>query len=165
MSGRDGGDNASTSGNMRVPAVTQEGFNESDLVTAPNGDILCLMRSGGRISTPTAPIYSTPLYQARSTDGGESWNDPVQIAPFGVNPNAIALENGVLVASYSRPGAWIMFSTDNGHTWSGHRQLSTSDSYTGLLVTGKDEFTVYYNQGGMVGETFRVTLRADKNAR
>jgi hypothetical protein len=89
----------------------------------------------------------------------------VQIAPFGVNPNAIALENGVLVASYSRPGAWIMFSTDNGHTWNGNRQLSNSDSYTGLLTVGKDVFTVYYNQGGMVGETFRVTLRADKNVR
>lgn len=165
MSGRDGGEDASTSGNMRVPAVTQEGFNEADLVVAPNGDILCLMRSGGRISTPTAPIYSTPLYQSRSTDGGETWSDPVQIAPFGVNPNAIALENGVLVASYSRPGAWIMFSTDHGQTWKGHRQLSTSDSYTGLLATGKDTFTVYYNQGGMFGEAFRVTPLADKNAR
>jgi hypothetical protein len=166
MSGRDGGESASTSGNMRVPAVTQEGFNEADLVAAPNGDILCLMRSGGRISTTTAPIYSTPLYQSRSTDGGETWSDPVQIAPFGVNPNAIALENGVLVASYSRPGGWIMFSTDNGLTWKGHRQLTGSDAYTGLLATGKDRFTVFYSKdGGIVGEFFRVALVADKNAR
>jgi hypothetical protein len=165
MSGRDEGESASTSGNMRVSAITQEGFNEADLVVAPNGDILCLMRSGGRISTPTAPIYATPLYQSRSKDNGETWSDPVQIAPLGVNPNAIALENGVLVASYSRPGAWVMFSTDNGLTWKGHRQLSTSDAYTGLLATGKDTFTVYYNQGGMFGETFRVTPLADKNTR
>lgn len=166
MSGRDGGEDASTSGNMRVPAVTQEGFNESDLVLAPNGDILCLMRSGGRISTRTAPIYATPLYQARSKDNGETWSDPVQIAPLGVNPNAIALENGVLVASYSRPGAWIMFSTDNGHTWKGNRQLSGSDAYTGLLVTGRDTFTVYYPaDGGVVGEAFRVNPIADKSVR
>jgi len=161
MSGRDGGESAATSGNMRVPAVTQEGFNEADLVVAPNGDLLCLMRSGGRISTPTAPIYATPLYQSRSTDGGEIWGDPVQIAPLGVNPNAIALENGVLVASYSRPGGWIMFSTDNGQTWKGHRHLTPSDAYTGLLATGKNEFVVYYSQSGtMYGETFRVDHRA-----
>ena len=165
MSGRDGGESAATSGNMRVPAVTQEGFNEADLVIAPNGDILCLMRSGGRISTPTAPIYSTPLYQSRSTDLGETWSDPVQIAPLGVNPNAIALENGVLVASYSRPGGWIMFSTDNGLTWKGHRHLTNSDAYTGLLAIGKDEFTVYYAaDGGVFGETFRVTLAASSRA-
>jgi hypothetical protein len=166
MSGRDGGGDASTSGDMRVPAITQEGFNESDLVLTPNGDLLCLMRSGGRISTRTAPIYATPLYQARSRDNGETWSDPVQIAPLGVNPNAIALENGVLVASYSRPGAWIMFSTDNGLTWKGNRQLSGSDSYTGLLDTGKDTFTVYYPaDGGVVGETFRVNSIADKKGR
>lgn len=159
MAGRDGGESASTSGNVRVPAITQEGFNEADLVIAPNGDVLCLMRSGGRISTLTAPIYSTPLYQSRSKDGGETWSDPVQIAPFGVNPNAIALENGLLVASYSRPGGWIMFSTDDGQTWKGHRQLTTSDAYTGLLATGKnDECIVYYNLGGaMFGEFFSVT--------
>jgi hypothetical protein len=166
MMGRDGGEDARTSGDMRVPAVTQEGFNEADLVVAPNGDILCLMRSGGRISTATAPIYATPLYQSRSTDNGESWSDPVQIAPLGVNPNVIALENGVLVASYSRPGAWIMFSTDNGRTWKGHRHLSNSDAYTGLLPTGKDEFAVYYAaDGGVMGEFFRVAPRADKNTK
>jgi hypothetical protein len=166
MLGRDEGESASTSGNMRVAAITQEGFNEADLVVAPNGDILCLMRSGGRISTPTAPIYATPLYQARSKDQGETWSDPVQIAPLGVNPNAIALENGVLVASYSRPGAWIMFSTDDGLTWKGHRHLCNSDAYTGLLATGKDEFTVYYAaDGGVMGEFFRVTPLVDKRSK
>lgn len=166
MAGRDGGESASTSGNTRVPAITQEGFNEADLVMAPNGDVLCLMRSGGRLSTASAPIYSTPLYQSRSTDGGETWSDPVQIAPFGVNPNAIALANGVLVASYSRPGGWIMFSTDNGLTWKGHRQLTTSDGYTSILATGENEFAVYYSQGGsMVGETFRASPAPATNSR
>ena len=76
-------------------------YRPTEAAVAPNGDILCLMRSGGRISTPTAPIYATPLYQSRSKDNGETWSDPVQIAPLGVNPNAIALENGVLVAPES----------------------------------------------------------------
>jgi hypothetical protein len=166
MLGRDEGESASTSGDMRVAAITQEGFNEADLVVAPNGDILCLMRSGGRISTRTAPIYATPLYQSRSKDLGETWSDPVQIAPFGVNPNAITLENGVLVASYSRPGAWIMFSTDDGLTWKGHRHLSNSDAYTGLLATGKDEFTVFYAaDGGVMGEFFRVRPLGDKSSK
>lgn len=157
MTGRDEGGSASTAGNIPVPAVTQEGFSEADLVAAPNGDLLCLMRSGGRLGTPTAPIYSTPLYQSRSTDGGKTWIAPVQIAPFGVNPNVVALENGVLAATYARPGGWVMFSTDNGLTWSGHRQLTPSDAYTNLLASGRNEFTVYYHQSGAIfGERFRV---------
>src|SRR5262249_24105865 len=35
-----------------APAVTQEGFNEADLTSAANGDIICAMRSGGRIGIP-----------------------------------------------------------------------------------------------------------------
>ena len=52
-----------------------------------------------------------------------------------------------------------MFSTDNGVTWKGNQHLSTSDGYTGLLAIGRDTFTVYYfEDGGMFGETFRVTV-------
>lgn len=163
MSARDEGDSASTAGNIKVPAITQEGFNEADLALAPNGDIVCLMRSGGRISTPSAPVYSTPLYMARSADGGETWSAPRQVAPFGVNPDLATLGNGIMVATYARPGGWIMFSTDNGMTWKGHRQVTTSDSYTALLVTGPNEFVVYYHQSGAVwGEEFRVDLKPVK---
>ena len=41
-----------------VPAVTQEGFCEADLTRAPNGDIICMMRSGGR----------TPAYAANPSN-------------------------------------------------------------------------------------------------
>lgn len=163
MAGRDEGDSASTAGNLEVPAITQEGFNEADLAQAPNGDIVCLMRSGGRISTRSAPIYSTPLYLSRSADDGETWSTPVQVAPFGVNPDLATLGNGVMAATYARPGGWIMFSTDNGVTWKDHRQVTNSDSYTALLATGPNEFVVYYHQsGGVWGEKFRVDIKAGR---
>ena len=43
-----------------------EGFDEAHLTKLPNGDILCMLRTGS---------YS-PLWQARSRDGGRTWDAP-----------------------------------------------------------------------------------------
>jgi hypothetical protein len=51
---------------MIVPAITQEGFREADLVEAPNGDLICVMRSGGRNPAPGVNLFPTPLYCSRS---------------------------------------------------------------------------------------------------
>jgi hypothetical protein len=61
-------------------ASMQEGFNEADLTRAPNGDIICAMRSGGRLGIRKAPIFPTPLYISRSSDEGQTWTPPVPIA-------------------------------------------------------------------------------------
>ncbi len=76
-----------------VPAITQEGFREAELVQAANGDLICLMRSGGR-NGGTTNLFPTPMYCSRSTDGGKTWTPPAQIADRGVSPGAVTLQNG-----------------------------------------------------------------------
>ena len=126
-----------------VPAITQEGFREADIVQAKNGDLLCMMRSGGR-NGHTVNLFPTPLYCARSIDKGRSWSPPAQIADRGVCPNAVTLENGIVVCTYGRPGNWLIFSDDNGKTWKGAFQFGNSGDYNFIVETEPNVVQVYH---------------------
>jgi hypothetical protein len=126
-----------------VPAITQEGFREADIVRAANGDLLCIMRSGGR-NGKAVNLFPTPLYCSRSTDNGKSWSPPAQIADRGVCPNVVTLENGIIVCTYSRPGNWLIFSDDNGLTWKGAFQFADTDDYNFIVETEPNVIQVYH---------------------
>jgi len=90
------------------------GFSEPDLEILANGDILCMMRTSS----------DTPMYQSRSTDGGQTWSEPASIGWPGVKPHLRLLSNGVLACSsgrgiYGHPQVtYAMFSTDGtGEEW------------------------------------------------
>lgn len=134
-----------------VPAVTQEGFCEADLTRAPNGDILCAMRSGGRISK-FAPIFPTPLYLSSSSDEGRTWSPAVQMADRGVCPQLVTLENGIIVCAFARPESWLIFSDDNGLTWKGLFRFSGSDSYSSVLPVASDRVLVVHHGNDAAGE-------------
>ena len=126
-----------------VPAITQEGFREADIIEAPNGDLLCVMRSGGRNGGETM-LFPTPLYCSRSTDGGKNWSPPAQIADRGVCPNLVTLENGIIVCTYSRPGNWLIFSDDNGVSWKGAFQFGNTRDYNYLVEVAPNTIQVYH---------------------
>lgn len=96
------------------PNIGIESFCEPDLLTLPNGDILCFMRTGG-----SGGQY-TPLYLSISHDDGRTWEKLRPIADRGVWPNACRTTDGILVVTYGRPGNWLAFSLDEGQTWAGH---------------------------------------------
>ncbi len=127
-----------------VPAITQEGFREADLAQAPNGDLICMMRSGGRNPVPGTNLFPTPLYCSRSTDGGQNWTPPKQIADRGVCPNLVTMRNGIIVCTYSRPGNWLIFSDDNGFSWKGAFPFGTTGSYNYILEVAPDTIQVYH---------------------
>ncbi len=110
----------------------RQGFSETSLLVLPDGKILSFMRTGtsyqGSLGShnnndPTAKMpfgysKSTPIYMSKSIDGGKTWSnaDPVT-EKFGVWPDAVELENGIIAMSYGRPGNWIMFSKNEGESW------------------------------------------------
>ena len=75
--------------------------NEASLAVAENGDLLCAMRM-----------------LAVSHDGGFTWEKPFSVADSSVTPHIVALDNGILILIYGRPGVHFKISEDNGKSWS-----------------------------------------------
>lgn len=111
--------------------VRGEGFDETSLLILPDGKILSFIRSGASyqasmgsfnnndpsVEMPFGYAKQTPIYVSASIDGGKTWSSADPISPYGVWPNAILMESGLLVVSYGRPGNWMMFSKDEGKSW------------------------------------------------
>jgi hypothetical protein len=104
------------------PKIGLESFCEPDLLVLPSGEVLCFMRTGG------SGGLHTPLYLSRSADNGRTWTKAQPIVDRGVWPNACRMRDGLLVCTYGRPGNWLAFSLDEGHTWIG--QLCFYDGHT-----------------------------------
>lgn len=153
-------DDSSVQTTKIVPAVTQEGFCEADLTRAADGTLICAMRSGGRIGVRKAPIFPTPLYVSRSHDEGKTWTPPVPVADRGVCPYLVTLENGVIVCSYARPGAWLIFSDDDGESWKGAFEFGPGGSYVKVIKVAPNRILViHYRDSSYVGTFFTVARR------
>lgn len=130
-----------------APAITLEGMAEGELVYTLAGDLLCFMRSGSRNSFTEAYVPPTPLYMARSLDNGLSWDTPRYVVGLGSNPNAVQLASGVIILVYGHPGGRIVFSIDNGQTWIGDTQLTTSSNYIDIVALDHQTAGVVYYSG------------------
>lgn len=123
-----------------------DGFCEPHLLLLPNGEILCFMRTGGNYKNR---LYK-PLYMSRSDDNGKSWSNADPVADRGVYPVSCLMENGVIAVVYGRPGDWLMFSLDYGHTWIGHFCLYhgalayDAGNYDWILPVASDTVLVAY---------------------
>jgi len=129
------------------------GFTEPSFEVLDDGSLYCVLRT-------TDGNGVGPLYASRSLDAGQSWSEPLVIAPNGVEPQLLQLENGVLVLSTGRPGVQVRVSPDGrGESWSSPVEMvplaspdclhsfghHTSCGYTKLLATGPDRFMVVYS--------------------
>ena len=107
-----------------APKIEGEGFVEPVMALCSRGDVLCVMRHG--------------LWQARSTDGGKTWEKYETLSVGGVDPDLCLMTNGVLACSYGRPGNRVMFSADGtGKAWTDHLKIyeyqDGSFGYTGIV--------------------------------
>jgi hypothetical protein len=64
------------------------------------------------------------LKQEFSHDAGKTWSKPVQLEEGNVMPDLVLMSNGVLACSYGRPASCLMFSLDQGKTWTAHQVIS-----------------------------------------
>ncbi|MBU1694397.1 MAG: glycoside hydrolase [Verrucomicrobia bacterium] len=105
-----------------------EGPCEPSLALLPNGELLCIMRTGAPW-TGTGTAVAQPLLAARSKDGGRTWE--YQKMPIvGVMPKLELMSNGVLALATGRPGNRLYFSTDGGRTWGREVVLTRLDGKT-----------------------------------
>jgi hypothetical protein len=129
------------------PKIPGEGFVEPAMSFCSNGDVLCVMRTEGGL----------PLMQARSTDGGLTWQRPTETGAFGVDPCLCMLTDGVLACSQGRPGVRMMFSLDGaGRKWTDRLKIYEytdvrgaphySFGYTGLLEVEPGKLLLVYDR-------------------
>ena len=115
------------------------------------GELVCVVRTDSLLR-PDGKYDPPPcMHIAYSKDKGRTWTDPKPLLGYGVFPQLLLLDNGVMVLSYGRsPGTKVSFSLDGGHTWTKHWFIideegkSTSCGYTSLLPLGRDSFLLAY---------------------
>jgi len=113
-----------------------EGYCEPDLISVGEGDLLVVMRSGGHTGPEGNTDYYTPLYANFSHDGGRTWTEPRAIYKYGVWPRLLKLKDGTLVCESGRPGVFLLFSGDNGKTWSAPFVISSMNARWGYCPSG-----------------------------
>ncbi len=125
-----------------------DGFSEPAFDVTEDGTFVCVMRTGG----------NTPMYSSISKDQGKTWTTPQPIAPNGVFPQMLLLDNGVLVLASGRPGLQLRFCLDGtGENWTdpidmmhfmkedGTPDIYASCGYAGLMPINRNSFYIVYS--------------------
>ena len=123
-----------------------EGPNEAGIACLPNGDVLCVMRTGTTV----------PMIQSRSSDGDQTWSAPETLATNGVCPSLLRLESGILACSFGRlddnpsEGNAISFSRDGGETWTERIVIAKGPStgYTSMVEMAPGEILYAFDDLG-----------------
>ena len=124
---------------------------EPSITCRADGTLVCVVRSDlGR-----APELPRPLWVAISHDDGHTWEAPRRLAPFGVRPRLVTLENGVTACVYGRPGVEVRFTVDPAaRDWSdgytvraglGAAPADSSCGYTSTFAIGTDRLLIAYS--------------------
>ena len=112
------------------PNIGTEGYCEPVLRLLQNGELLCILRTGG----DNRPFWQdNPMCQTSSRDGGKTWDEPHRMGVDGVSPDLCVMSDGTLACSYGRPGADLMLSTDNGKSWTDHTCIDP-ERYSGYTA-------------------------------
>jgi len=154
---------ATVAASSQYPQPAQaEGYCEPDLLAFGDRSLLCVMRSGGN---PTGVLMEryTPLVASRSDDGGLTWTAPASIAAYGVAPMLLQMSSGLVVCLSGRPGFFLLFSSDEGRTWSPPHWLSESHGPFGRSSSGYGQLIEL--QPGVLGVAYDEYVGERNDAR
>lgn len=125
-----------------------EGPNEPSGIFLQSGELFAVMRTG---SDPRHRRRAFDMLSARSFDNGKTWEDHRRIPREGVWPQVIQLTNGVLVCTAGRPFNHLIFSVDNGRTWTTKYTLDRrhrSSGYIDIREIEPNRILVVYEADG-----------------
>ena len=118
-----------------------EGYNEGSMRRLPQGDWLAVLRTG---NASDVNCQDNPIMWSLSRDEGRTWAEPARTGVQGAFPSLAVLPDGVVVMSYGRPGAMLVFSTDGGRTWTDPTCVDATpySGYTSVASLGPGELLV-----------------------
>ncbi len=156
-----------------IADINAEGYCETDIIEAENGHLVSILRTGGH-------EIASPLYCAHSYDFGKTWDAPYPICDWGVLPRLLKLSDSTLVIASGHIHTMLLFSTDNGKTWSkpfiveecSGKWGQSASGYTTILECEPGVLSLVYDdpkegiaeggEEGHVRKIYAVTLRLDK---
>ncbi|HRJ74169.1 MAG TPA: sialidase family protein [Terrimicrobiaceae bacterium] len=116
---------------LRDPATWKSRYaflSEQHAAEAADGRIVALSRYANKKGQPA----DIELRQIASTDGGKTWTPPRKTGMMGYPAHVLRLENGWLLAVYSRRippmGQRACLSKDNGQTWLVEEEMVLSNA-------------------------------------
>ena len=129
------------------PTLIAAGYNETGLISLPNGDLVVAMRSSDQRAL---------LAVSRSADGGETWTEPTPVTHDREHPADLTLlSNGWIILFFGvrhEPfGVQALVSKDNGQTWEERRLIVCDDlgdndlGYPSTVRMGDQLVTAYYS--------------------
>ncbi|MFH1008988.1 MAG: sialidase family protein [Candidatus Latescibacterota bacterium] len=128
----------------------------ASMVRLTNGDYMALFHDEGNYFRSTPMPLRFQVFKTISKDGGLTWSEPVAIAEHPVarlcEPGLVRSPDGGQIAVLLREdgrnlNAFVIFSDDEGKTWSEPRELPGA-------LTG-DRHTIRYAHDGRLVVTFR----------
>jgi hypothetical protein len=129
---------------------------EPGIALMPDGDLLCVMRTG---DTRTQGAYDRgyPLLAARSKDGGKTWKLS-KLPMGGVMPKLLVMRDGTVVLATGRPGNTLFFSRNAGRSWQRELAISRANvktsGYIDVLEVAPGRLLVTYDQFDSPIESF-----------
>ncbi len=123
------------------PWMGSEGPNEAALVRLSDSRLFCIFRTG---SNGNNHDY---LGAAWSSDDGKTWSTPISTGFKGVAPHLRLMSNGLLVATFGRPGVTMMFSPNEGRSWSSITTIVKGESsgYADVIEVDAGKLLVVYD--------------------
>jgi len=84
---------------IRQSAYMPAGFNEQTLFELPDGTLVSIIRGREKLGATDASLVESHFFRSQSSDGGETWSEPVQtnLAGTGAPHAGIALPDGSLL--------------------------------------------------------------------
>ena len=118
-----------------------EGYNEGTMRRLPRGELLAVLRTG---SEKDPACQDNPIMWTTSRDEGRTWSPPQRTGVEGAFPSLAVLSDGLVVMSYGRPGAMLVFSADGGRTWTDPTVVDPTpySGYTDVVETAPGELLV-----------------------
>ena len=130
---------------------------EPSIALLPNGQMICVMRMQGSHHPPFKPLYAS-----WSKDLGKTWTKPKPTQPHLKNvwPTLAVLDNGVVACIYGRPGVHVVFSIDNGHTWTNRVTFTNLPGWPTLPPQTMTGFVCHYADLVKVGPNKLLAIAA-----
>jgi hypothetical protein len=95
-----------------------EGYCEPSVISLGGRKLLAVLRTGGNPTGNGSLERYTSLVTSLSPDRGVTWTAPKPIYKYGVFPRLLKMSTGTIVCSSGRPGVFLLFSKDQGVSWS-----------------------------------------------